>query len=79
MMMMIIIEVLHPIIKKMRASLILMLNFMKSTTVTIFIILINAIITYVISLYNSFSFSEEEIQKVIDCHKILVGAGFLMI
>jgi len=41
--------------------------------------LTNPVITYVASLYDSFSFSEEEIQKVIECHKTLLGAGFLMI
>lgn len=41
--------------------------------------LTNAVITYVASLYDSFSMSENEIQNVIDCHKTLLGAGFLMI
>lgn len=41
--------------------------------------LTNAVITYVASLYDNFSMSEDGIQKVIDCHKTLLGAGFLMI
>lgn len=41
--------------------------------------LTNAVITYVASLYDNFSLSEDEIQKVIDCHKTLLGAGFLII
>jgi len=30
-------------------------------------------------MYDSFSLTENEIQQVIDCHKTLLGAGFLMI
>lgn len=40
--------------------------------------LTNAVITYVASLYDNFSLSEDEIQKVIDCHQTLLGAGFLL-
>lgn len=41
--------------------------------------LTDAVIHYVASLYDKFSLSEDEIQQIINCHKSLLGAGFLMI
>lgn len=41
--------------------------------------LTNAIITYIASLYDNSLFSEDQIQKVTDSHRVLLGAGFLKI